>query len=733
MSEKPSSRWTMRLFGGLDIVASGPSRLEYPVTGAKRLACLAYLAAARPRGFQRRDKLLTLLWPESPDRSARNALSNLLHHLRAMLGADALVNRGDELIALNPEVTTVDLWQFDRAMDENQPAAALAHYKGDLLDGFHVPAAAPEFEDWLRLEQTRYRDRAIHIASQLSRTAESARDGQSAVRWARKAVEFDPYSEQSRQALIELLVRLGERGSAMTAFAAYRELLEREWGLQPAAELENLIRDLKSSTATRPPADRDGDPYPGLAILPLKASGENHPSPWADLLRRDLARRLSTHWQIRLIADSATLALAEQTRQAYEIAAELGADWLLRGDIEAEGTGPEETRLRIRLELWEAASGKTTWQQAFESPSDARVFFNIEQQMSKATAEAMNAAPAKRQADAGPGDIPADLEAHRLYARGRGLLDQRTRSSLAESLDSFQRAIETDPGNALAWAGLTEALAINAFYSYPTRDDLPPPITAAERALKLDPWSDEAYAAHGILMAVFQNGPAAAKSLEQAIAINPSHAEAMIWLAWVRLCTGQADAALPLARKAVALNPLVPAYRIYRAEAELAAGHLRKALFEARRARELQPDYDLAQFTEALALLHLDRPGHAEDILKSLLPRISEQEAPSPGLVRSMLGIRANRQGRREQAEAMLDELTAGSDPVPSALLLAACGRPAEALARLLEAPEWRSPESETVRYFLPDDLGELRKLPEFAQVIAAIDSAWGNTADDLE
>jgi DNA-binding SARP family transcriptional activator/tetratricopeptide (TPR) repeat protein len=731
MSKKSSSRWTMRLFGGLDIAASGPSQVEYPVSGQKRLACLAYLAAARPRGFQRRDKLLTLLWPESSNRSARNALSNLLHHLRAMLGPDALINRGDALIALNPAVITVDLWQFDRAMEQGQPAAALAQYKGELLDGFHVSAAAPEFEDWLQLEQTRYRDRAIHIATGLSRTAETNGDAHGAVSWARQAVEFDPCSEQVRLALIELLARLGERGTALSAFAVYRELLEREWGLQPAVELENLIRDLKNSGATRPLPDRDGRQQPGLAILPLLTSGEEDPSPWADLIRRDLARRLSTHWQIRLIADSATLALTEQTRQPCEIAAELDADWLLRGDIESEGADPEQTRLLIRLELWEAASGKATWQQTFESRANARALFDIEQQMSKAAAEAMSAARANRPADAGPGDGPANLEAHRLYAQGRGQLDHRTRSSLAQSLDSFQRAIETDPGNALAWAGLTEALAVNAFYSYSTREDLPAPIAAAERALKLDPLSEEAHAAHGILMAVFQNGPAAAKSLQQAIAINPSHAEAMTWLAWVRLCTGQADAALPLARRAAALNPLAPAIRIYQAEAELAAGHLRKAWFEARRGRELQPDYPLAQFTEALTLLHLDRPDRADTIFKSLCSRITDQEAPSRGLVQAMRGISANRLGRREQAQAILDELIAGADPVAAALLLAACDCPDAALEQLREAPEWRSPEIEIVRYLLPDDLGDLRKLPGFLEVIATIDRAWGHITDD--
>jgi serine/threonine-protein kinase len=66
----------LRTLGGVDL--QGPERRELRsiVAGPKRLALLAYLALQSPAGFQRRDTLLGLFWPELDQEHARNALRN---------------------------------------------------------------------------------------------------------------------------------------------------------------------------------------------------------------------------------------------------------------------------------------------------------------------------------------------------------------------------------------------------------------------------------------------------------------------------------------------------------------------------------------------------------------------------------------------------------------------------------------------------------------------------------
>src|SRR5260370_7014272 len=66
----------------------------------RRLALLAYLAAATPRGFHRRDSLLALFWPELDQEHARAALRQALHVVRDGLGADVILTRAHAALGL---------------------------------------------------------------------------------------------------------------------------------------------------------------------------------------------------------------------------------------------------------------------------------------------------------------------------------------------------------------------------------------------------------------------------------------------------------------------------------------------------------------------------------------------------------------------------------------------------------------------------------------------------------
>src|SRR2546422_7475057 len=63
-----------RLLGTLHLTDAEGREVTSLLTRSRRLALLAYLAAARPRGLHRRDTLLALFWPELDVEHARAAL-----------------------------------------------------------------------------------------------------------------------------------------------------------------------------------------------------------------------------------------------------------------------------------------------------------------------------------------------------------------------------------------------------------------------------------------------------------------------------------------------------------------------------------------------------------------------------------------------------------------------------------------------------------------------------------
>src|SRR3989449_4713409 len=80
----------LRMLGRLSLTGADGREVRGLLGQPRRLALLAYLAAASPQGFHRRDTLLALFWPELDQEHARAALRQALHVVRDALGAGAV-------------------------------------------------------------------------------------------------------------------------------------------------------------------------------------------------------------------------------------------------------------------------------------------------------------------------------------------------------------------------------------------------------------------------------------------------------------------------------------------------------------------------------------------------------------------------------------------------------------------------------------------------------------------
>jgi DNA-binding SARP family transcriptional activator len=163
----------LRLLGTVDLRRDDGGTIQSVVVQPKRMALLAYLAAATPRGPHRRDILLGLLWPDLDAERGRGALSKALHHLRGSLGAEALVNRGEEAVELDGDRVRSDVARFEEALAAGELEAALDLYGGELLHGFFL-SDAREFERWVDGERTRLRERASGAAGELAERSRAA-------------------------------------------------------------------------------------------------------------------------------------------------------------------------------------------------------------------------------------------------------------------------------------------------------------------------------------------------------------------------------------------------------------------------------------------------------------------------------------------------------------------------------------------------------------------------------
>jgi len=247
----------LRTLGAVSLVGSGGREVRAVLTQPKRVALLTYLAVATPGGFHRRDTLLGLFWPEQDQRHARASLRKATHVLRRALGADVIVARGDEELAVAPELLWCDAAAFEQAVSRSRAKEALQLYAGDLLEGFFL-AEAPEFERWLERERAWLRACAAEQAWQLAEHALASAQAIDAARWARRAFEFTPDDESAFRDLVSLLYRIGDRAGALRAYEDFVSRLEREFGTRPSATTRRLVDDVRLSKDIAIPEQRGG-------------------------------------------------------------------------------------------------------------------------------------------------------------------------------------------------------------------------------------------------------------------------------------------------------------------------------------------------------------------------------------------------------------------------------------------------------------------------------------------
>ncbi len=261
-----------RLLGALNLHGAGGHELKSVLAQPKRVALLAYLAAAAPRRLHRRDSLVALFWPELDQEHARAALRQALHGLRRSLGDGVLVSRGDEEIGLDAGRFRGDAAGFGVGAEAGNLADALDLYRGDLLEGFFI-RGAPEFEQWLERERTRLKAVALHCATVLAEQCEARGDLPEAAQWTRRALRIAPLDEPALQRLMKALDRAGDRAGALEAYEGFTKRLAAELEAEPAPETQTLASAVRARAAALATAVVELPPLEAATEWPRRPPG----------------------------------------------------------------------------------------------------------------------------------------------------------------------------------------------------------------------------------------------------------------------------------------------------------------------------------------------------------------------------------------------------------------------------------------------------------------------------
>jgi tetratricopeptide (TPR) repeat protein len=325
----------------------------------------------------------------------------------------------------------------------------------------------------------------------------------------------------------------------------------------------------------------------------------------------------------------------------------LGVDALVEGSVIREGS-----RIRVHAQLIRAATDDHFWSEAYDR--DAQDVLALQSDVAQSIAKKVEATVTGEERERLLAARPVSPEVYESYLKAQFTLNKSNgRAAMEESIADFEEAIKRDPTFAPAYVGLASAYNQlgTVFIGAPPEETRPKVLSAARKALELDPSLAEAHALVANVQQEQWQWADAEAEYRRALELNPNDAAAHDELADWFLCQGRTEEALASAQRARELDPL-----------EVSGASIGWILFQSRRydeaIRELRsiqavrPDDAEALWFLGFALIGNHQPEDAITVLEKVISLSNRGPGPIGVLIRAYAHA-----GRRSDALRLLAEL----------------------------------------------------------------------------
>ena len=293
-----------------------------------------------------------------------------------------------------------------------------------------------------------------------------------------------------------------------------------------------------------------------LAIMLFKSlSTDEEQAYFCEGFSEDLIAALSRFRSLTVVSANASFSYRDKQMSPKAIGKELGVRYILDGSVRKMGK-----KMRITTSLTNAQDESTVWSEKFDTTIDE--IFDTQDEIIETIvatiAGKVEVNEAKRVSNARPENLTAyDMVLQGLEYHRRSNL---TRSEASKALELFEKAIETDPTYARAYAWRACSLSNAAGWdpeSYPENwFDICH--ASATRALELDPDDHEANRIMGAISLFLRDFDLARHHHDRAEELCPSDSYILGKNAEMRLYLGNAEEGLEKVTWAMRINPFCP-------------------------------------------------------------------------------------------------------------------------------------------------------------------------------
>jgi len=326
-----------------------------------------------------------------------------------------------------------------------------------------------------------------------------------------------------------------------------------------------------------------------VAVLPLANTTSNSEMDYlADGITEGVINHLSRLPGLRVMARSTVFRYRQAQQDPLKVGRELKVGAVIVGRLSQHGD-----TLNVETEMVDVRNGSQVWGEQYRRKTSdiATVQDDIASDISGQLRLKLTGEDKKQLSGHGT----ESSEAYQLYVKGRYYLEQRTRESLHNAVDQFNRAIADDPNYAQAFAGLAKAYILLFDRGIVSRDESSPKIrSAAQRAIEIDPALAEAHAALASLKESDWDWAGAETEYRKAIELNPNDVTAHHWYANLLGFVGRHNEALVENEKALALDPASPQLNANHAGILVDLGRYDEAMAELNKLIASNPDFPVS-------------------------------------------------------------------------------------------------------------------------------------------
>ena len=558
------SKLQLILLGRFECLLSSGTRISLSMRKAEVL--LAYLALT-PGLRHPRERLINLLWSDRGEEQARNSLRQCLSAIRKSLGdmADLALQVDRSTVSLQPGLIEVDVLEFERLADigdyESLTTAADL-YQGEFLEGIAIRDAA--CQEWLDNERSRFKRQFIEILLNLAETQLVSHDFGHAIKSAERLVKQDPLGESGWRLLMRSYFENGDRAHALQAFKRCQQALREELEVDPETatiELRDQIAGGETKPASTPiPTTTNSTAGPSsptdhsIAVLPFdNLSGDPEQEYFSDGITDSIILNLSLFPGLQVKSRNSSFAFKQQIKSLGEISQELEVDYIVEGSIRKSAD-----RIRITVQLIEAASGNQVWGKRYDAEIDN--LFDLEEDLSRSIAATVT------------GQIESDLqriavakgaagqESYDLLLSGVYHAVRFNRQDTIIGIEKLNQCLAQDPDNVRAHVHLYNCHSMNYLERWVEDFRASFALAAAhiQKALELDPQSALVQAYYAEYLIFNGEEEKALKHINKALEINPSDPDAMTIMALYLELQGDFEVALEMAERSYRLDPYHP-------------------------------------------------------------------------------------------------------------------------------------------------------------------------------